>query len=379
MKKISILGSTGSIGSSTLKAALHLGPEEIKVSALAAHSNIDSLEKQINVHNPELVAVYDKQKALELQKRLPHIEVLGGMEGIEAVAAYSGSDMVISAISGTLGLLPTYRAIEHGKTVGLANKEALVSGGALLTRLAKEKNVAIIPLDSEHNAIFQCLKQEKLSQVCRLILTASGGPFRLYSMDDLKQVTVEKALKHPTWNMGPKNTIDSSTLMNKGLEIIEAHWLFNIPVEQIEVVVHPQSIIHSMVEFVDNSILAQLSQPSMIIPIQYALTYPERKSGLFPKFDFTQYSKLEFCSPDFEKFLCLALAYKALKAGDSYPGYMNAANEALVKQFIERKISWLEIGTKLERLMDQHQPMTLKSIDDVLALDIIAREEALLI
>lgn len=375
-KTISLIGSTGSIGDSTLKIARHLGAHQIRVAALAAHSNIDLLEQQAYEFQPDLIAVYDKEKAGELQKRLPHISVVGGMEGVELVAAHAASDVVISAMAGTLGVIPTLAAIQAGKTIGLANKEALVSGGALVMNLAKAKGVAIIPIDSEHSALFQCLKGENKADVHRLILTASGGAFRDFTSEQLDAVTPQCALKHPTWNMGAKVTIDCSTLMNKGLEAIEAHWLFDIPMEQIEVVIHPQSIIHSMVEYIDNSMLAQMCLPNMMVPIQYAITYPERQVGCLPYYDFAKYGHLDFFAPDGERFRCLNLAFRAAKEGGSLAGYMNAANEILVKRFLAGQISWKEIASKLESLMDKHHNVAIETIDDVLQIDKLGREEA---
>ncbi|HEV8052938.1 MAG TPA: 1-deoxy-D-xylulose-5-phosphate reductoisomerase [Parachlamydiaceae bacterium] len=375
MKKIAILGSTGSIGESTLKVARHL-KETIRVTALAAHSNIDLLEKQAKEFHPELIAVFDEKKALDLKKRLPEIEIAAGMEGLKAVASYSGADFVVSAMSGTAGLVPTVAAIEAGKTIGLANKEALVSGGALVMALAKRHGVQILPIDSEHSALFQCLQGQAQNSVSRLILTASGGPFRNFTQEQINAITPEQALCHPTWTMGAKITVDCSTLMNKGLEVIEAHWLFNIPIENISVVVHPQSIIHSMVEFVDGSLLAQMGESSMIVPIQYALTYPERKPGLLKPFDFVKYNTLQFLTPDVDKFRCLQLAFDATRAGGSMPCYMNAANEVLVNSFLEKKIAWNEIPKKLESLMEKHATQPVNSIDDILLIDAQARNEA---
>ena len=376
MKRIALLGSTGSIGESTLKVARHLGQQQVQIVVLAAHSNIDLLEKQAKEFQPELVAVYDKPKAAELQRRLPGIKVLGGMEGIEAAASHPHANFVVSAMSGTLGLIPTVAAIKAGKNVGLANKESLVSGGSLVMSLARQKGVSIIPIDSEHSAIFQCLNGENLKNASRIILTASGGPFRNMPIEELQKVTVDHALSHPTWAMGPKITIDSSTLMNKGLEVIEAHWLYGMPYDKIDVVVHPQSIIHSMVEFHDGSMMAQMSVPSMIVPIQYAITYPERMPGLIKPFDFMKNNHLQFFAPDVDRFRCLKLAFEAVKAGDSLPCYMNAANEILVNRFIEKKISWLDIAQKLENLMSAHDISKIHSLDDVLAVDKLAREEA---
>lgn len=376
MKHIALLGSTGSIGESTLKVVRHLGPDAVRITALAAKTNVEKLERQAKEFRPAIVAIYDEKLAPELQRRLPGIEVVAGMDGVVAAASHAASDMVVSAMSGTLGLIPTVAAIKARKHVGLANKEALVSGGALVMSLAKEYGVSIIPIDSEHSAIFQCLNGENPAEVRRIILTASGGPFRTYSTEQLKGVTLEDALRHPTWTMGHKVTIDSSTLMNKGLEVIEASWLYHVPVDKIDVVVHPQSIIHSMVEFVDGSIMAQMNLPSMINPIQYAITYPERKPGIFSPFDFVKHGVLEFFAPDTDKFRCLALAYEAIRKGGTLPCYMNAANEVLVERFISRQISWEGIANKLETLMERHRVEPAESLDAVMAADMRAREEA---
>lgn len=376
MKNISLLGSTGSIGVNTLNVARHLG---YPVKALAAHSNIDLLEQQAKEFNPELVAVFDELKALELKRRLPGLEIVAGMEGLLAVSSLSSADMVISSMTGTLGLVPTLAAIQAGKDVGLANKEALVSGGALVMECVREKGIRLIPIDSEHSAIFQCLQGQRNQAIDRLILTASGGPFKSYSLEQLKTVTVEQALQHPTWKMGPKVTIDCSTLMNKGLEVIEAYWLFSVPLDKIDVVIHPQSIVHSMVEFVDQSSLAQLGVTDMRIPIQYALTYPDRQPGMLHRFDWTKHQQLQFYPPDREKFRCLDLAYHSIRAGESLPGYMNAANEILVGRYLKKEIAWTDIGYKLEDLMQKHDKSKIESIQDVLAIDALARQEASLI
>lgn len=376
MKKIIVLGSTGSIGQNTLKVAQHLGGEAVQVVGLAARSNIDLLEQQAQIVHPEVIAVYDEEKARELQRRLPHIPVLAGIEGICALATDTVADMAVSAMVGTLGLLPTISAIRSGKSIGLANKEALVSGGALIMSLVKEHNVRLLPIDSEHSAIFQCLAGEEHSAISRIILTSSGGPFRTFSDEQLATVSLENALQHPTWNMGPKITVDSSTLMNKGLEVIEAHWLFDLPLNKIDVVIHPQSILHSMVEFVDGSMKAQMSRPTMIVPIQYALTYPHRAPGLLEPFDFVKNGKLEFFAPNQEKFRCLALAYEAVAAGGSMSCYLNAANEVLVKRFLNKEISWSDISRKLDSLMQHHQKIEDLSLEAILNVDRIARQEA---
>ena len=375
MKQIAILGSTGSIGQSTLNVVRHLH-DQFKVSAIAARSNIDLLEKQAKEFCPEIVGVFDKQKALELKSRLPMTKVVGGIEGLQEVASYSGVELVISAIAGTLGLVPTLSAIQSGKNVGLANKEALVSGGHLVMSLVKEHKIQLFPLDSEHSAIFQCLNGEQKNDVKRLILTASGGPFRNFNYEQLQNVGREQALSHPTWKMGPKITIDCSTLMNKGLEVIEAHWLFDMAVEDIDVIVHPQSIIHSLVEFHDGALMAQMGEPSMEIPIQYAMTYPNRIRRPGKRFDFLKHSSLQFFAPDMEKFPCLKLAYQAIQAGGSLPCYMNAANEVLVSNFIDGKISWIDISIRLEKLMNRHSIQSIQSIEDVLNVDQQARKEA---
>jgi 1-deoxy-D-xylulose-5-phosphate reductoisomerase len=375
-KRLAILGSTGSIGTQTLQVARHLG---LKVAALAAYSSIDLLQEQIQEFHPKIVAVFDEKKALELQKRVPRVKVVSGMEGLKEAASCDDADLVVSAITGSIGIAPTLSAIEQGKNIALANKEVLVAGGELVMKRAKEKNVCILPVDSEHSALFQCLEQKRKEEVRRLILTASGGPFFHHSTDDLKKITKEAALKHPSWKMGPKVTIDSSTLMNKGLEVIEAFYLFDRPLEEIEVIVHPQSIIHSMVEMVDGSLFAQMSEPSMIFPIQYAVTWPERSPGFLPPFPFAKHPKLEFFQLEKGKFVCLELAYEALRQGGSFPCYLNAANEVLVAQFLEGKISWLDIGRKLEKLLSCHKRETPSTLDAIYSIDAAARREASLI
>ncbi|MCB1135261.1 MAG: 1-deoxy-D-xylulose-5-phosphate reductoisomerase [Chlamydiia bacterium] len=375
MKRVAILGSTGSIGCNALEVAEHLS-DQIEVTALAAYGNIDLLEEQVRRFSPTLVAVGDKEKALDLQQRLPGVRVLGGMEGLEELAADACSDIVLSAITGTAALKPTLAAIRAKKRIGLANKEVLVSAGDLVMGLVKKYGVELIPVDSEHSAIFQCLRGERTWEVDRLILTASGGPFRTFSKEQLDQVTLDDALKHPTWSMGPKITVDSSTLMNKGLEVIEAYWLFGLPIDKIDVVVHPQSIIHSMVEFRDKSILAQMGLPTMQLPIQYAFTFPERLPSALQPLDFTRCGRLDFEVPDTTQFRCLALAYEAVKAGGSLPCYLNAANEVLVDRFLKRRIGWGDIAVKLESLMERHSVQAPDDLDAILAVDAKARMEA---
>lgn len=376
MRELAILGSTGSIGKNCLAVARHLGNEEVRIVALAAKSNIKLLEEQAREFHPKLVAVYDLDQAQELQKRIPHIPVLGGMEGLEAVATHEKANLVISAMSGAIGLAPTIAAIKARKNIGFANKEVLVSGGAIVMSLVRSYGIELIPIDSELTAMFQCLKGESAKSVQRLLITASGGPFRNFTAAQLAEVTVDHALNHPNYRMGPKVTIDSSTLMNKGLEMIEAHWLFQVPLEKIEIVVHPQQIIHSMVEFIDNSMLAQMCDPDMLVPIQYAITYPKRYNGSLKPFDFAKNGKLEFFLPDMNKFRCLKLAYEAIRHGGSLPCYMNAANEVLVHQFLNKKIAWNDIANKLENLMARHSIKSVTCLQDILAVDEMARREA---
>lgn len=375
MKRLSIIGSTGSIGTTSLNVVRHL-KEKISVEAIAAHSNIDLLEQQAKEFQPKLIAVFERDAALKLQRRLPKVEIVAGMEGLKAVAAYSSTNFVISAISGAIGLEPTLAAIKAGKDIGLANKESLITGGALVTSAARTSGIKLMPIDSEHSAIFQCLEGENQKAVRRIILTASGGPFRTFSQEQLASVTLANALQHPTWNMGAKITVDCSTLMNKGLEMIEAHWLFNLHPSNIDVAIHPQSIIHSMVEFIDGSIIAQMSEPSMAIPIQYAITHPRRMPGYHPPFDFKKISNLQLMPPDFQKFPCLRLAYDAISVGGSMPCYMNAVNEELVDKFVKKQLSWQSISAGIAELMDRHQVTTDLSIEDILAIDAQARIDA---
>lgn len=373
MKKIALLGSTGSIGRSTLKVVRHLA-HELKITVLAARSNLDLLQEQVKEFNPELVAIGDEQKAAEFRRRMPHIQVVHGIEGLCQAASLPVVDLTLFAMTGISALKPALAAIDQGKTIAIANKEILVCAGELIMRRAKEKNVSVLPVDSEHSAIFQCLEKDHRS-VRRLILTTSGGgPFRSYSIEQLATITLEQALNHPNFRMGTKNTIDSSTLMNKGLEIIEARHLFGV--EAIDVVVHPQQIIHSMVEYVDGSILAQMSEPDMCLPIQYALTYPRRLPGPMAPFDFQKSRQMEFEEPDRKKFPCLRLAEEALKAGRSYPCFMNAANEVLVDSFVKGSFRWGEIASRLEKLMSSHSPFDVLTLDSILAADREARDKA---
>ncbi|HOQ06219.1 MAG TPA: 1-deoxy-D-xylulose-5-phosphate reductoisomerase [Clostridiales bacterium] len=367
-ENIAVLGSTGSIGVQTLDVARNLG---IKVSALTAYSNIDLLELQAREFSPRLVAAGDAALAAELRKRLAglEIEVLGGTDGIRAAAGIDGVDTVVVAIVGIAGLLPTIEAIRKGRKVALANKETLVTAGHIVMAEAEKHGVTVFPIDSEHSAIYQCLAGNRREDAERLLLTASGGPFRGKKYHELTDVTAEQALMHPNWNMGNKITIDSATLMNKGLEVIEARWLFGFTPDRIRVLIHPQSIIHSMVEFRDGSVMAQLGKPDMRIPIQLALTWPERCSNDFPKLDMTKCGPLTFEDPDTETFRCLRLAYDALEAGGTMPAVLNGANEAAVRLFLEGRIGFCDIPRLIEETMMKHEVNTSPGLDDIIEAD----------
>ena len=370
MKRLALLGSTGSIGTSTLDV-VEGSPDRFQVVALAARASLDQLEAQVRRHAPRLVSVGSEVSARELQRRLGRIptEVVWGTAGLLQAVAEAGADLVVSAIVGADGLLPTMRAVTAGKDVALANKESLVMAGHLLVAEARARGTRILPVDSEHSAIFQCLAGNGTGGVRRIVLTASGGPFRTRSRSAMASVTPEEALKHPNWSMGKKITIDSATLMNKGLEVIEAHWLFGVPVDGVDVIIHPQSIIHSLVEYVDGSILAQLGVPDMRIPIQYALTYPERQSNMVPRLTLEQLTGLTFEAVDREKFPCLDLAYEAALAGGSSPAVLNAANEVAVHRFLNRRIGFDEIPTLIRKALDAHPRRAVGSVEDVLEVD----------
>lgn len=374
-KNIAILGSTGSIGVQTLDVARNLG---IRVSGLSANSNIDLLEKQAREFKPLAVSAGNAALASELDRRLEGlgIEVMHGAEGLKAIASLGEADTVVTSIVGTAGLLPTLEAIKNGKDIALANKETLVTAGEFVMAEAGRRGVRILPVDSEHAAIFQCLEGNRRSDVASIILTASGGPFRGKKPEELKAVTLEQALKHPNWKMGRKITIDSATLMNKGLEVIEARWLFDVEAERIRVVVHPQSIIHSMVEYIDGSVMAQLGSPDMRIPIQLALTWPERAGNGFAALDLLRCGSLTFEEPDINAFPCLGLAYEALKAGGTMPAAMNAANEAAVGLFVEGKIRFTDIPRIIESVMRKHIVNTKPGLDDIIEVDRWARTTA---
>jgi 1-deoxy-D-xylulose-5-phosphate reductoisomerase len=352
MKNICILGSTGSIGQNSLEVIANF-PDRYRISCLTANRNIDLLEKQITRFRPDAVAVLDQASASELRGRLNgSVDVYAEESGLEELVTRSSVDVVISSMVGFAGLRPTIAAIKAGKVVALANKETLVAAGEIITRLVREHRATLIPIDSEHSAILQCLLGENPANVARLILTASGGPFLNLDKSRFRSITVEEALKHPNWKMGSKITIDSATLMNKGLEVIEAHWLFSLPPEKIEVLIHPQSIIHSMVEFVDGSVKAQLGVPDMKIPIQYALTYPDRASSGSGRVDFPGLGTMTFLSPDRGKFECLELAYEALRAGGTMPAVLNAANEVAVGLFLQKRISFDRIPVLIRKAME---------------------------
>jgi 1-deoxy-D-xylulose-5-phosphate reductoisomerase len=376
MKKISILGSTGSIGVSTLDiVASH--PDKFEVIALTAGNNLTLLKKQIEQFSPQIVAVIAEESAKKLASMLSgkKPEILHGVPGLIAAATATDASMVVAAIVGSAGLVPTVAAIKAGKDIALANKETLVAAGRLVMNLVEQHGVKLYPVDSEHSAVFQSLQGHRANNVNRIVLTASGGPFLNYPLDRLSQVSVSDALNHPNWSMGQKITIDSATMVNKGLEIIEARWLFNTPPECIDVVIHPQSIIHSMVEYIDGCVMAQLGVPDMKAPIAYALTYPERVPTGVKPLDLTELHSLTFLKPDPERFPALKLAYRSLREEESMPAVMNAANEVAVEAFLSGKIKFTEIVTYIEKTMDLHKPHGFASIDEVLNADIWSREK----
>ncbi|MCX6169150.1 MAG: 1-deoxy-D-xylulose-5-phosphate reductoisomerase [Ignavibacteriales bacterium] len=365
MKKILILGSTGSIGVNTLEIVRSF-PQEFEITGLTANTNIELLEKQIEEFHPKIVAVRDELKSKELKQRIGNkCEVLSGNEGLLEITRRGDYGILVSAMVGFAGLAPTIEAINLNKRIALANKETLVTAGQIVIDLCKKYNSELIPIDSEHSAIFQCLKGEEQKEIQKIILTASGGPFLNKSENDLKKVTVEEALKHPNWKMGNKITIDSATMMNKGLEVIEAFWLFNLTKEQIEVIIHPQSIIHSMVEFIDGSIKAQLSSPDMKLPIIYALSYPERYYFKHVQTDFRKINQLTFFEPDFDKFACLKIAYDVIAEGGTASCILNAANEVAVEKFLCGKIKFIQIPemiTEALNKIDNHKDADLETI-----------------
>lgn len=366
MKKIAILGSTGSIGTQTLEVARNNG--DLEITALAAGSNIDLLERQIREFRPPLAAVWTEEKAKELRIRTADLDVkiVSGMEGLLEVAAQPESEILVTAIVGMIGIRPTIAAMKAGKDIALANKETLVTAGHIIMPLAKEKGVRILPVDSEHSAIFQCLNGENRVQLKKILLTASGGPFRGKKKEELKNVQVEDALKHPNWHMGRKITIDSATLVNKGLEMMEARWLFGVEPDNIQIVVQPKSITHSMVEFVDGAVIAQLGTPDMKLPIQYALYYPERRYLPGDRLDFWTLGQITFEKPDMENFPGLRLAFDAAAAGGSLPTVYNAANERAVAMFLEKKIGFLEIPEIIQSCMEAHRVIPDPTVEQIL-------------
>lgn len=379
MKAISILGSTGSIGCNSLKVIEHLGG--YRVVALAAGRNMPKLAEQIAKFRPEIVSCENESCIDDLRTELKASgiaapKIVFGEDGLVEVATHNKAEILISAAVGSVGFIPTLRAIEAGKRIALANKETLVMAGEVMTEAAAKSGAEILPVDSEHNAIHQCLRGERSSEVKRLILTASGGPFRTRTKDEIENATVEQALAHPNWTMGDKITIDSATLMNKGLEVIEAKWLFGFDAERISVVVHPQSVVHSMVEFVDGSVIAQMGVTDMRHPIQYALTYPERQAGYLPPLDLTSIGTLTFEQPDTERFPCIELAYEALRAGGTATAILNAANEVSVSAFLESRIGFSEIARINKAVMDTCIPAAADTIDAVIDADRAAREVA---
>lgn len=369
MKKISILGSTGSIGKSTLDICRqHV--DLFSVVGLAAGQNTQLLLEQIKEFRPSVVSIALQEHADVIKSALPSgVELVVGATGAEAVATHDQATLVVSAMVGAAGLSPTLKAIEAKKTIALANKESMVIAGELMSVAARKNGVTILPVDSEHSAIFQCLKGEAIDDVAALILTASGGPFLKRAVQDFSQITKAEALKHPNWHMGEKITIDSATMMNKGLEVMEARWLFGMPVDKIRVVVHPQSIVHSMVEFVDGSVLAHLGEPDMRVPIAYALNYPRRISTGVKKLHLPAREQLTFLEPDLKKFGCLKLALEAARLGKSYPAVLNAANEVAVEMFLKEKIRFVDIAKLLEACMERHQAFAVTSLEDVLEAD----------
>ncbi len=376
MKKIAILGSTGSIGQSAL-SLVDLYPERFQVVTLAAYKQADMLHDQALKYQPELVALFDHAAAQALNGRLGSTQVVSGLEGVTQAATHPQADIVIAGITGAAGLVPTYQALLHKKDVALANKETLVMAGELIMPLVKSNKLNLLPVDSEHSALHQCLRGACTRDVRRLLLTASGGPFFRNSKQELESVTVEQALNHPTWRMGPKITVDSATLMNKGLEVIEAHHLFGICARQISIIIHPQSTIHSMVEFIDGAVLAQMSITDMRSALLYALSYPERWDSTLPSLDFFSQAPLEFYQPDLEKFPCIRLAYESLRQGQTYPTALNAANEIAVNCFLRGQISFSAIPEIIEEVLDQHHPIPVTDLETVLEADRQARESAL--
>jgi 1-deoxy-D-xylulose-5-phosphate reductoisomerase len=369
MKNVAIIGSTGSIGTQTLEVARE--NKDINICALSAGSNIELLEKQIREFKPQIAGLWNEADAKKLKLMVSDldIKIVYGMEGLIEIAQFDSSDILVTAIVGMIGIKPTIAAINAGKDIALANKETLVTAGHIIMPLSRQKGVSILPVDSEHSAIFQSMQGNSHGDIAKLLLTASGGPFRGKTTKDLEQVKVEDALKHPNWSMGRKITIDSATMVNKGLEVIEAKWLFDVEPEDIQVVVQPQSIIHSMVEYRDGAVIAQLGTPDMKLPIQYALFYPERRFLKGDRLDFTKLSQITLETPDMEVFLGLKYAYEAIKLGGSMPTVLNAANELAVAKFLNREISFLDIYRIIRKCMDAHQVIASPTVDEILDIE----------
>lgn len=368
MKKVSILGSSGSIGTQTLDV-IRAYPEDFKVVALAVDSSIDVLSKQIQEFSPEMVCVYDEKRAADLRKMVGNgVEVVSGMDGLVACAVIDSADIVMCAVVGMIGVRPVIEAVSAGKDIALANKESLVTAGHIIMPLAKEKGISVLPVDSEHSAIFQSLQGQDRSGLAKIILTASGGPFRGKTPDELKSVTVRQALSHPNWSMGKKITIDSATMVNKGLELMEARWLFDVDIDRIQILIQPQSVIHSMVEYDDGAVIAQLGTPDMRLPIQYALFYPRRMYLEGERVDFYSIGRLDFEKPDMNTFEGLRLAIEAAKTGGSMPTVYNAANECAVAEFLAGRIGFTDIPRMIKDLMDSHQVIKNPDVDTVVGI-----------
>jgi len=372
MQKLAIFGSTGSIGTTTLKI-VEENPELFSVQTLVAGRNVEKLEQQILKFNPEHVYIIDEADGRRIKSKFPTLDVYCGEAGIESISKLKDSDIAVSALVGIAGLKPTYNMIQNTKNVALANKEVLVTGGDLIMSLAKRNSTRLRTVDSEHSAIMQCLQGEWSNPIDKILLTASGGPF--FDKEITDDITVEQALDHPTWKMGPKVTIDSSTMMNKGFEVIEAHWLFNVPADHIEVVVHRQSLVHSMVQFADGTIMANIGPKDMQIPIAYALNYPVRLVNGIKKLDLFEIGELRFEKPDLNKFRCLKLAFDAIEAGNSHQVVLNAANEVAVAAFLERKINYTDIPKIIEKALEEHAGVRLNTVSDILALDTEIRKK----
>lgn len=373
-RKISILGSTGSIGKQALEVVDSM-PDRLEIYGLAAGENINVLKEQINKYNPEVVSVKSEKLANQLRHEFKNKEILWGNEGLIEIAQCSENNIILVAVTGLTGLYPTLAAINNGIDVALANKETLVAAGNIVMERAKKNNIRILPVDSEHSAIYQCIDSKNYSQIRKLIITGSGGPFRQKSLEEMRLATVEETLAHPNWLMGNKITVDSATLMNKGLEAIEAHWLFDVDYKNIEVVIHPQSMVHSAVEFLDGSVIAQLGMPSMHIPVQYALTYPERYEGIKTgSLNFTEIAGLEFEKPDLDRFPCLKLAYEAGIKGGTYPAALNALNEEAVHAFLNKKIKLVDIVKIVENGLEEHKNINNPDLKDIIFSDNQARE-----